>query len=131
MGVWFYWALFCRSPGEKKIIIIIVIIIIPNHKLIICVLGLKEGLYKRKMEFVNRGLRIAEKGADVRRQAGTKTVDEGRRQEAWTSKSAAWTGKAGSRNIIEQEVLLRELSSRQRMLRGRSFVRIWKLFSFF
>ena len=27
---------------------------IPNHKLIICVLDLKAGLYKRKMEFMKR-----------------------------------------------------------------------------
>ena len=40
--------------------------------------------------------------------------------------SATWTWKVESRNIIEQGVLLRELSSRRRMLRGRSFVRIWR-----
>ena len=62
-------------------------------------------------------------GVDVRRQAGAKSVDTGKRQEAWTISSATWTWKAESRNIIE---LLRELSSRRRMLRGRSFVRIWK-----
>ena len=36
------------------------------------------------------------------------------------------TWKAESRNIIKQEEPLRELSSLKRMLRGRSFVRIWR-----
>ena len=66
------------------------------------------------IQVVEGALGNAEKGADVGRQTDAKCVDAGGRQEAWTKCSLDME----SRNIIEEEELLRELSSRQRMLRG-------------
>ena len=69
---------------------------------------------KQRLFKLLKGPRKCRKGADVGRQADAKCVDAGGKQEAWTKCSLDME----SRNIIEEEELLRKLSSRQGMLRG-------------
>ena len=75
---------------------------------------------------------MAEKGADVRRQAGAKSEVAGIRQEAdhlecsmdMESRNQEYYRARGA--AIDPSFKGSICASRRRMLRGRSFVRIWK-----
>ena len=70
-----------------------------------------------------KGLRSARMDADVEKQESESCAGVGERLKR---RGVAWTWNRGGRITTRQRVKLRELSSRQKMMRGRSFVRTWR-----